>query len=221
MKIIQLLLSASLVMALISCGGKGSKNTGSSDSVKPATAQQPSETPTEPAVAVKKYPIKSAIVTFDNQMLGINQKTILYFDDYGAKEAEEKYDGADVKEMDLCNGKMRYTINVKNKTAFTMRECIRGIAYKFDWNEISKADKEYKVKKLANVTVAGKDCESYSMSSGEYPTTFAGWQNVLLYQETKSKYGTIIKKAVKVEENASIPAEKFKVPEGYTVKSGM
>src|SRR6266540_2544261 len=125
MRLNQFILIAASVLLLGSCGGKKQASPGSSDSVKSATTQQPAETPAEPEMAIKKYPIKSAMVTFDNQMLGINQKTILYIDDYGAKEAEEKYDGTDVKEMDLCDGKMRYTINFKNKTAFTMRECIR------------------------------------------------------------------------------------------------
>lgn len=219
MKTIQMVLSTSLVLALISCGGKGGKNVSSSDSSAVA-ASKPSVN-AEQSVAIKKYPIKSAIITFENDMLGIKQKSVLYFDDYGVKEAEERYEGDAVKETNLCDGKARYTIMYAKKTVYTMGECYRGIAYKFDWNEISKADKEYKVKKGSNMNVAGKDCESYSMNSGEYPTVFAGWQNVLLYQETKSKYGTIIKKAVKVEENASVPAEKFKTPDGYTISKGM
>lgn len=217
MRTTQILLSTSLVLSVISCGGKGNKNVGSSDSASASTSK--AITPTEQSVAIKKYPIKSCIVTFENDMLGIRQKSVLYFDDYGIKEAEERYDGETIKELTLCDGKKRYTINYSQKTAYTSGDCNRGIAYKFDWDEISKADKEYKVKKLANITVAGKDCQSYSLGSGNFPTTFAGWNNICLYQETKSQYGTIVMKAVKVEENASVPAEKFQVPSGFAIKS--
>ena len=221
MRTIQVLISTLLAVALISCGGSKQKSSVTTDSTK-SSVSQPTANAEPVSGSVKKYPIKSGIVTFDMDMMSIKQKTILYFDDYGVKEAEEKYDGDAVKEMDLCDGKTRYTIMYAKKTAYSSGDCYRGTAYKFDWNEISKADKQYKVKKLANVNIAGKDCESYSMNSGDYPTVFAGWQNVLLYQETKTKYGTIIKKAVKVEGDASIPAEKFKIPEGFTVKaSGM
>jgi hypothetical protein len=217
MRTTQILLSVWLTIAFISCGSKGNKSTPSTDSVNAPTAS--STTVSEQPTVVKKYPIKSGIVTFENDMLGIKQKKVLYFDDYGIKEAEEIYEGENVKEVSLCDGKKRYTINFAQKTAYSTGDCYRGIAYKFDWDEISKADKEYKVKKLANVTVAGKDCQSYSLSSGNFPTVFAGWNNICLYQETKSQYGTVIMKAVKVEENASVPAEKLQVPAGFTVKN--
>ena len=106
----------------------------------------------------------------------------------------------------------------KQKIAYDAGECYRGVAYKFDWDEISKADKEYNVKKLPNRNIAGKECESYTLQSGNFPTVFAGWNNILLYQETKSKFGTVILKATKVEIDVAVPAEKLAVPTGFEVK---
>jgi hypothetical protein len=207
------LVAAILTFLVVSCTSNPKQET---DSGNEEVAE------TTPVVsAIKKYQVKSGIITFDNDMMGINQKSVLYFDDYGMKEAEERYDGENVKETNFCDGKNRYILIHKEKTAYTSGNCYRGTAYKFDWEEISKSDPKYKVKKLGNKSVAGKDCESYSMESGDYPTVFAGWNNVCLFMETQSKFGTVIMKAVKVEENANVPAGKFQVPEGYEVKTGI
>lgn len=213
MRTIQFFTSVALASMLISCGGNTSESSASGDSA--SVSEQP--TTEAAAFTIKKYPIKSGIITFDNDMLGINQKSVLYFDDYGTKETNETYDNDAVKEMRICDGKKNYTVNFQQKSAYEIGACSRGIAYKFDWDEISKADQKYKVKKGPNMTIAGKDCESYSMEASEYPTTFAGWNNICLYQETKSKFGTVTMKAVKVEE-VDVPAEKFQVPAGFEIK---
>lgn len=215
-KITPLLFVLILIATFWACENKNSKETSQSADSNPVAIA--SALPETPSGGIKKYPLKSGIITFDNNMMGIKEKSVLFFDDYGMKEAEDKYDGETMKETNLCDGQKHYTINHAEKTAYDAGSCYRGIAYKFDWNEISQADKEYKVKKGPDMTIAGKICESYSMVTDDYPTTFAGWNNILLYQETKSKYGTIILKAVKVEENVSIPAEKLQIPKGYTIK---
>ncbi len=207
----------SLAFILTSCGNSGKKGNTLNDSTAivneaaPAIADASAET-------VKKYPIKSAIVTFEGEMMGIKEKTILYFDDYGMKEAEEKYDGDNIKSSTLCDGKTRYTIVYKEKTAYPDGDCYRGVAYKFDWDEISKADKKYKAKKLANVSIAGKDCESFSMESSGNPIVYAGWNNICTLIDQDTKYGKITYKAVKIEENIAIPNDKLNVPTGFAIK---
>ncbi len=203
---------------IISCSGNAKNEP---DDKSDSTAASITQTTSGNDVAIKKYRIKSGIITFDQDLMGIKQKSVLYFDDYGMKETEEKYDGEVIKETNLCDGKNRYLLMHNQKTAYTSGTCFRGVAYKFDWDEISKADKEYKVSKMDNIDVAGKDCESYSMSSSDYPTVFAGWNNICLYMNTKSKFGNVITKAVKVEENIDVPAEKFQVPAGYEIKKGL
>jgi len=220
MKTIKILACLSIAAVVVSCG-KNSKSTQTSVDSLTSVVENATEVAASEVSAVKKYPVKSGIITFDNDMMGMQQKSVLYFDDFGMKEAEEKYDGENIKETTLCDGTKRYTIIHKEKAAYDAGNCYRGVAYKFDWDEISKADKEYKVKKQPNRTVAGIDCESYSMESGKFPTIFAGWKNILLYQETKTQYGTVILKAVKVETDIAIPEGKLSVPAGYEVKKGM
>ena len=171
--------------------------------------------------AIQKYPVKSAIVTFETEIAGMKGKTILYFDNYGSMELEEKYSDDILTEADLCDGANRYTINFKKKSAYTSGVCNRGIAYKFDWSEISEADKKDKAKKLPNVTIAGKDCESYSYTAAGVTSVFAGWNNILLMQEQENQFGGTFSRAVSIEENPVIPAEKFTVPSDIEIKAGI
>lgn len=174
--------------------------------------------PMDQGVTSKKYQIKSGIITFETTIAGKKGKEILYFDDYGAKELIEKYSNDQLKEAKLADGSTMYTIKYDQKTAYKMGDASRGAAYKFDWNEISASSQGTKAKKLENVTIAGKDCESYSYESSGMMTVFAGWKNICLLTEQKMKVGSSVTKAVKIEENVVIAPEKFRVPAGFAIK---
>lgn len=203
-----------LCLAIISCTGNKKQNDTTTQKQAESTA---SETTAE-VPAIKKYQIKSGIVTFYNEGMGIKSKVVLYFDDYGMKEAEEKYDGETIKDATLCDGKNRYTIVYKEKAAYESGECFRGVAYKFDWSEVERAPDQYKGKKLPNVTIAGKDCESFSIQSGKSPIVYAGWNNICMMIDQESSFGKITYKAVSIEENATIPEGKLTIPDGFAVK---
>lgn len=200
------------ILALTSCGNSGSKNETS------IASNDDSGIPAVTSDVMKKYGIKSGIVTFESTGLGFTSKSVLYFDDFGAKEAEEKYDeDNNIKESSLCDGKNRYTVIYKDKAAFPAGECSRGIAYRFDWNEASRSGAEYKPQKLANVSVAGKDCESFSLLTSGHTSTYAGWNNICMLLDQDTEYGKITYKAISIEENVLIPADKLNVPADFKV----
>ncbi|MGD0341692.1 MAG: hypothetical protein ABSA76_08310 [Bacteroidales bacterium] len=207
-----------LVFFFVSCGNAGSKK-GSAAGPPKTTVETPATNSSAPVSAVKKYGIKSGIVTFESAGMGIKFKVVLYFDDFGSKEAEEKYDiDNNVSEKTLCDGTNRYNLIYKTKTAVKRGSCSNGTAYRFDWNEVSQAGPEYKAQKLANVTIAGKDCESFSMVSSGSTITYAGWNNICMLIDQNTQFGKLTYKAVSIEENATIPADKFKVPADFQVK---
>lgn len=208
-----LLLGTGLMTAVI-CYCQTSGTTAITKEVKDNSAVQSSGD----ATVIKKYPVKSGIVIFETVIAGKKGKEILYFEDYGLKELVEKYSGDIVSEAKLGDGKTMFTIKYSQKTAYRMGNANRGVAYKFDWNEIAAEDQGTKAKKLSNVTIAGKDCESYSFESSGITTTYAGWNNICLFTEQKMKVGSFVSKAVSVEENAVIAPEKFQVPAGFEVK---
>jgi hypothetical protein len=204
-----------LCSVIITCTGNKKQNTTTAADELAATNVAEN---TVNAPAIKKYQIKSGIVTLYNEAMGIKSKVVLYFDDYGMKEAEEKYDGETIKEATLCDGKKRYIVVYKDKTAYESGDCYRGVAYKFDWAEVEQAPDKYKAKKLPNINIAGKDCESFSLQSGKSPIVYAGWNNICFMIDQESSFGKITYKAASIEENVTIPEGKLTVPEGFEVK---
>jgi len=208
-----------LLFLFTSCGNSGAKNESSDGALNTGT-EVTETTAGMPATAAKrKYGVKSGIVTYESIGMGFNLKVVLYFDDFGAKEAEDKFDiSKNLEQTTICDGTNRYTVIYKDKTAQNNGACYNGIAYKFDWEEASKGDAKYNPQKLANVTIAGKDCESFSLLAGGNTITYAGWNNVCLLIDQATQYGQITYKAVSFEDNPSIPADKFSVPSGFQLK---
>ncbi|MGA1977128.1 MAG: hypothetical protein ABSG89_04655 [Bacteroidales bacterium] len=217
-KLIFILSFLPLAFIFGSWSGTGSKK-GSAVVPSGMTSETPAAASGAAAPAEKKYGIKSGIVTFESTSMGMTFKAVLNFDDYGSREAEERY-GFDnkVSEMTICDGTNRYSLVYKTKTAIKKGACNSGTAYRFDWNEASKAGPEYKVQKLANVKIAGKDCESFSLVSSGNTIVYAGWNNICLLIDQNTQLGKVTYKAVSIEENATIPPEKFKVPADFQVK---
>ncbi|MGE5420319.1 MAG: hypothetical protein ACM3UT_09050 [Chloroflexota bacterium] len=198
---------------LSSCGSSGKNAVGDASATGEAAAIAAAEAP---AAVLHKYGVKSGIVTFENTGFGLTVKKILYFDDWGTREAEESFDtDGTLKETSLCDGKNIYLLIHKDKAAFNRGECFRGVAYKFDWAEASRGGAEYKPTKLSNQTIAGKDCEFFSLEISGAKTIYAGWNNICFLIETPAMNEKVINKAVSFEENANIPADKFKVPADY------
>lgn len=171
----------------------------------------------------KKYDIKSGIVTFETTMkmagMTIPQKDIVYFDDFGMKECKDTYKDDKLTESFFSDGQFLYKVIHADKTAYKSGKAYRGTEMKFDWNEISAKDKkDGKAKQVADTKVAGKTCKAYEYSDRGNTTTFAGWNGITLLTDLKSKSMSSVSKAVKIEENAKVPAAKFAVPAGYAVK---
>ena len=171
----------------------------------------------------KKYDIKSGIITFETVIemgtMKMKNKIMVYFDDYGMKECHENYNGEKLATSLFSDGQMEYVVMHGEKTAYTRGKAFRGTEYRFDWNEISEKDRTSgKAKKLPNVTVAGKNCESFMVGSSADKTVYAGYGHVCLMIDVSSSTMRSLIKAVKFEENAKVPPEKFAVPAGYKMK---
>ncbi len=175
------------------------------------------------AAQVKKYEMKSGIVTFETVMsmgkMEMKGKSVVTFDDWGAREKRDTYEGAIVKETFLCDGKNQITIKHAEKVAYVVGTCSRGTELRLDWNEVSDRDKKQgKARMLPPMTVAGKKCEAYELQTGGTTSRFAGFGKVTLYTEVTSTSMKTVSKAVKLEENAPVPSDALQVPAGYATK---
>lgn len=171
----------------------------------------------------KKYDIKSGIITFENTTimgkLKHSIKTVVYFDNYGMLECKETYHENKLVESFFSDGETLFSLKHEKKKAYKRGSAYRGTEYRFDWAEVSQNDKkDYKAKRLPNIIVAGKDCESFEVTSGSDVTVFTGWDHICFLMDVKNSNLEVILKAMKIEENAKIPEGKFKVPAGYSIE---
>jgi len=168
----------------------------------------------------KKYGIRSGIVTFEQDMKMDGKsfkkdKYIVYFDDYGMKECKDTYEDDVLTESFFSNGKELIKVVHEQKAAYKSGRASAGTELKVDWNEVSEKDKKAGIaKKIGSKTVAGKTCEAYEYNE----LVYAGWNGICLFSELKSGNLQTVAQAVKVEENAKVPPEKFNVPKGYATK---
>jgi outer membrane lipoprotein-sorting protein len=175
---------------------------------------------------IKKYDIKSGIVKYDLIMkvskMEIKKKTIVYFDDYGMKECRETYSNDNKLEQTyFSDGKNLFSVNHAKKTVHKQGEAFRGTELRVEFTDFGteKDRQEGKIKKMPAMSIAGKNCESFGSDDGKGTVTvYGGWNKILMYMHVKSKSVETIQKANKVEENAKVSEDKFKIPAGFTVQ---
>jgi len=171
---------------------------------------------------IKKYDIKSGVITYESvNSFGMKTKIIVSFDDYGMKECRDTYLGDKLKESFFSDGKNLYRVNHIEKTAYNVGPAYRGTELRVEWTEFgTEADrKSGKYKKLPPKKIADKNCEMFEYNNGKGTITqYGGWNKILLYMDVKMKDMETIQRALKVEENVKVPAEKFEVPKGYKIE---
>jgi hypothetical protein len=171
----------------------------------------------------KKYDIKSGIITYAEVIkvstMTINNKYIVYFDDYGMKECRETW-SADNKltGVNFSDLKDEWSLNPNKKKAVRQGDGGRGTEIRADWTEFGteKDRQSGKIKMLPARTIAGKICEVFQTGSDKSPTVYAGYKKILMLLDTKSSSTHVVRTAVKIEENVPVPADKFTVPAGYS-----
>jgi hypothetical protein len=174
---------------------------------------------------IKKYDIKSGIVTYDLIMkmgkMEIKKKTIVSFDDYGMKECRETFSGNKLEESYFSDGKNLYAVRPAKKIVFKQGAAYRGTELRVEWTEFGteKDRQSGKIKKMPAMSIAGKNCESFGSDDGKGTVTvYGGWNKILMYMHVKTKSVETVQKAVKVEENVKVSEDKFKIPAGYAVQ---
>lgn len=174
---------------------------------------------------VKKYDMKSGVVTYESIMkmgdMQIKKKIVVYFDDFGMQECKETYSLDRLEESYFSDGKNLYLVKPDHKVAYKQGPAYRGTELRVEWSEFGteKERQSGMYKKLPAMKVADKNCEAFEYNDGKGTITrYGGWNKILLYMDMKTKSMESIQRALKVEENAKVPAGKFKVPAGFAVQ---
>lgn len=169
----------------------------------------------------KKYEVKSGIITYETISLEgrvhVSGKVVLYFDQYGALECKDVYVGGILKESAMCDGRVVYSIIHDQRTVFKLGPATTGTEVRFDWDAMPVPNRaERQIKRLPNMTVAGKLCEVYEQSSPGGKTKYAGWGHILLLLERNLSDNQYMMKAESFVETNQVPESKFVPPPGYT-----
>ena len=162
-----------------------------------------------------KYGVKSGIVTFQNMVpfgkSRVETRTVVSFDDFGAKERKDSYTSDKWTNSSLNDGKSFYTLNPDNKEAWLADAITSGLDQAFD----SPAFTAYHPTPLPDQVIAGKSCQFVTFTVGKTKHIVGGYKGIVFFHDWP---GAILAKAVKFDENAVIPPGTFEVPKGYTVR---
>jgi hypothetical protein len=234
MKILKLTtLGLCSTLALASCGNK--EETAAKTDATNSTATTAAATAS--STAPQKYKIKSGIVTTEmDNLIGDNKiQSVLYFDDYGAKEAtvtksETSMMGVTVKthDVEIHRDGYQYKLDLEKKTGtkFKMPNLPAAASGTAMFASLSDADlasdmmKEWNIKKESPMTIAGKQCDVYSMDnkSRQMKGTVASFQGIPMKVDQSMAGMKIKSEVVKFEENVPLPAGIFDVPSDVKVE---
>ena len=168
------------------------------------------ETSSSSTASQKRYGMERGVITYS--FVKGNQKgtVVRTFDKYGQLERQaSKVSGSSTTNVTIYRGSKGYQLDEKTKKAKQSKYA------PINFLNISDADlKKHKLTKKGTATVAGKQCTVYQSST----TTYYVWNGITLKKIVNSKNGKSVSEATKIEQPASIDDNKFKVPQGYSVK---
>jgi hypothetical protein len=194
-------------VALMSCKNKTSGTVQVSESKD--------QLPVAEAATKGKYSVKSGIVEYKIEMMGMKGTQTLYFDDFGSSEAN-------VIVLDV--------MGTKSETVTITRE---GTVYNFDpvkktgskttvipnanvnfENLTDQVVKDWNLKKEGKDNILGKECDKFSMDNTALSMKgfYWVWKGVALKVDANMATVKMLMEATSFLENASIPADKLEVP---------
>jgi len=164
-----------------------------------------------------KYAIKSGIVEYKTQMMGMNAKQVFTFDDYGKKEITEvmmEMMGTKIHSVTLNKDGFIYNYDMINKTG-TKRPATLVKTADIDFENMTKElMTDMNIKKEGRESFLGKVCEKVSIDNKKMQMK----GNYLIYKgiplKVNTDLGTIKMNllAEKFTENPVLAKDKFTIP---------
>lgn len=186
------------------------------------------------AASGRFYGEKSGIITYKPiDMMGVKVTQVVYFDDYGYKEAREISTSGNMmsmevnsKSMSVREGNIAYYFeleNMQNGQNIVKKEAYKSVIPAQMMQEMDMMNltdefrKKHDYKEEGKESVLGYEGTKYSLTAEEtgQPGRISGvhYKNIPL----KLSIGNMQMIAEKIEFNVKIPAEKFKIPADYQI----
>lgn len=179
------------------------------------------------------YGIKSGVVTTQMDMMGQSMTQVLYFDDYGRKQATSM-DFGDMKIRMLNVNGDQIMYNENQNVAMRMGRQQWGnpgpgiggrgnAASQINWNNLTdETIKTYNIKKVGKEKVLGRSCTRYSyeidLMGQMQKTVVSVYKGIVLKIIFESENGTWEQNVAVLEENVQIPSTVFILPESVVVQ---
>ena len=159
-----------------------------------------------------RYGIKSGIVTMKSEM----GETTVYFDNYGALEAQKmkmNFMGMNTEMTIIRKDGKTYMVNTAEKQVIEMPAMGADVNFLALTDAVKAANK---IKEAGKETILGRECTKYTMESSQMGMTMKQtvwvWKGIALKTLSDGGQFQFGNEATKIEENASIPASTFDVP---------
>lgn len=182
------------------------------------TVEKTAETIPEIKSSKGKYGIKSGIIEYKTQMMGMEVKQVNTFDDYGQKQAQEmtmEMMGTKVNNKTIIRDGFIYNLDLTNKTGTKVP--ITSMSQKSDIdfeNLTEELMKDMNIKKIGTEVFLGKTCDKMSIDYKDIKMkgTYLVYKGIPLSMD--SEIGAMKMKMVadKFVENPTVPADKFDIP---------
>lgn len=162
-----------------------------------------------------KYTLKSGVVEYKTTVMGMEAKQTLSFDDYGAKELTTvsiEMMGYKSSSYTLNRDGFVYSYDLEKKTGTKMKAVPQA---NIDFaNLTDEIVKEMKIKKEGEESFLGKTCTKFSIDNDKLSMkgTYLVWNGIPLKTDVDISGMKMVLEAVKLDENASIPATAYDVP---------
>ncbi len=161
-----------------------------------------------------RYALKSGIVEYKTQMMGMDMKQTLTFDDYGNKESTDivmEMMGTKIHSVTITKDGFIYTLDMVNKTGTK----VSGNSPNIDFENMSEEmAKDMNIKKLGTELFLGKTCEKMSIDYTKMGLkgTYLVYKGIALKVDAEIGSTKMKLEAEKFEENPQIPEVKFEIP---------
>lgn len=216
MKTTKLPLLLVLLLTIASCNNKPSNAT--KDSTEDDGMVQSETTKNSKG----KYALKSGIVEYKTQMMGMDAKQTLTFDDYGnleIQEVEMEMMGIKIKTAAITKDGYVYNLNMNDKTG-TKALINNRLTGAIDFENLSEQMmKEMDLKKLGHEEFLGKNCEKMSIDykSMRMKGIYLIYKGLPLSMDVNAGSTKMNLMATKFVENPTVPASKFDIPTDFTI----
>lgn len=172
-----------------------------------------------PVVAGRRYDVRSGIIELRSSFMG-TQKQIVYFDDYGAREA--------VHANTESGGTKNSTVMVMAGGSNVVYDPVRKVGTRVDLSDAlsqlglggipnlasldEQAKRELKYSPIAGRTVLGRQAEGASIEVMGTPIRVWSWRGVPLRMEATMQGQKMTVEATSLKTDVDVPDERFVVP---------